>query len=105
VSLLPVNAAQDRLVWAAPIANRSHETRAPPIGEESLREAPDRHGPRRTFRHASVAEGQSMTTTEVVAKTLISEHAEFPVEAVAMVVAQLMEAEIAEAVGARRVEG
>jgi putative transposase len=47
-----------------------------------------------------MAERQSMTTPEVVAKTLLSEHADFLKEAVAMVAAQLMEAEIAEEIGA-----
>ncbi len=51
-----------------------------------------------------MAESQSMTTAEVVAKTLIDEHADFLREAVAMVAAQLMEAEITEEIGARRGE-
>ena len=51
-----------------------------------------------------MAEGQSMTTAEVVAKTVIAEHADFLREAVALVAAQLMEAEITEEVGARRGE-
>jgi hypothetical protein len=41
-----------------------------------------------------MAESQSMTTAEVVRKTLIDEHADFLAEAVALVAAQLMEAEI-----------
>ena len=41
-----------------------------------------------------MAESKSMTTAEVVAKTLLDEHAAFLREAVAMVAAQLMEAEI-----------
>jgi hypothetical protein len=41
-----------------------------------------------------MVERQSMTTPEVVAKTLIDEHADFLREAVALVAAQLMEAEI-----------
>jgi len=41
-----------------------------------------------------MAESPSMTTPEVVAKTLIDEHADFLAEAVAMVATQLMEAEI-----------
>jgi len=41
-----------------------------------------------------MAERQSMTTAEVVAKTLIDEHHDFLAEAVAMVAGQLMEAEI-----------
>ena len=51
-----------------------------------------------------MAEGQSMTTAEVVAKTLIEEHADFLREAVAMVAHELMEAEIAEQIGAARGE-
>jgi putative transposase len=51
-----------------------------------------------------MAERQSMTTPEVVAKTLIEEHSDFLAEAVAMVAAQLMEAEIAAEIGATRGE-
>jgi transposase-like protein len=51
-----------------------------------------------------MAESQSMTTAEVVAKTLIEEHADFLREAVAMVAAQLMEAEISADIGAARGE-
>jgi putative transposase len=51
-----------------------------------------------------MAEGQSMTTAEVVAKTLLDEHADFLKEAVAMVAAQLMEAEISTEIGAGRGE-
>ena len=51
-----------------------------------------------------MAESQSMTTAEVVAKTLIDEHADFLREAVALVAAQLMEAEISEEIGAGRGE-
>jgi transposase-like protein len=51
-----------------------------------------------------MAEGQSMTTSEVVAKTLLDEHADFLKEAVAMVAAQLMEAEISREIGAVRGE-
>ncbi len=51
-----------------------------------------------------MAEKQSMTTAEVVAKTLIAEHSDFLREAVAMVAAQLMEAEIAGEIGAGRGE-
>lgn len=51
-----------------------------------------------------MAEGQSMTTAEVVARTLLDEHADFLREAVAMVAAQLMEAEVSAEVGARRGE-
>ncbi len=51
-----------------------------------------------------MAERQSMTTAEVVAKTLIDEHHDFLKEAVEMVAAQLMEAEISGEIGARRGE-
>jgi len=51
-----------------------------------------------------MAEGQSMTTAEVVAKTVLDEHADFLREAVAMVARELMEAEIAEQIGAARGE-
>ena len=51
-----------------------------------------------------MAESQSMTTPQVVAKTLIDEHADFLREAVAMVAAQLMEAEISAEIGATRGE-
>ena len=51
-----------------------------------------------------MAESQSMTTAEVVAKTLIDEHADFLREAVAVVAAQLMEAEITQEIGAARGE-
>lgn len=51
-----------------------------------------------------MAERQSMTTPEVVAKTMIDEHADFLREAVAMVAAQLMETEISAEIGASRGE-
>jgi hypothetical protein len=51
-----------------------------------------------------MAEKQSMTTPEVVAKTLIAEHGDFLRDAVAMVATQLMEAEIAGEIGASRGE-
>jgi transposase-like protein len=51
-----------------------------------------------------MAESQSMTTPEVVAKTLITEHGDFLREAVAIVATQLMEAEIAGEIGAGRGE-
>jgi transposase-like protein len=51
-----------------------------------------------------MAESQSMTTAEVVRKTLLDEHADFLREAVAMVAAQLMEAEIAGEIGAAKGE-
>ncbi len=41
-----------------------------------------------------MAESQSMTTAEVVAKTLLDEHADFLRDAVALVARELMEAEI-----------
>jgi transposase-like protein len=51
-----------------------------------------------------MAEGQSMTTAEVVRKVMESEHADFLREAVATVAAQLMEAEITAEIGAARGE-
>lgn len=51
-----------------------------------------------------MAESQSMTTPEVVAKTLIAEHPDFLREAVAMMAAELIEAEISAQVGAGRDE-
>jgi putative transposase len=51
-----------------------------------------------------MAESQSMTTAEVVAKTLIAEHPDFLREAVTLVAAQLMEAEISTEIGAQRGE-
>ena len=51
-----------------------------------------------------MAERQSMTTAEVVAKTLIDEHHDFLKEAVELVAAQLMEAEISGEIGAQRGE-
>jgi len=51
-----------------------------------------------------MAERQSMTTPEVVAKTLIAEHSDFLREAVAAVAAQLMEAEISAEIGAGKGE-
>jgi putative transposase len=51
-----------------------------------------------------MAESQSMTTPEVIAKTLVTEHSDFLAEAVAMVAAQLMEAEIAAEIGAAKGE-
>jgi len=51
-----------------------------------------------------MAESQSMTTAEVVAKTLITEHADFLREAVALVARELMEAEITTEIGAARGE-
>lgn len=49
-----------------------------------------------------MAASQSMTTAEVVRKTLLDEHADFLKEAVAVVVAQLMEAEISDQIGAAK---
>ena len=51
-----------------------------------------------------MAESQSMTSAEVVAKTLIAEHGDFLREAVAMVAAELMEAEVSGEIGAARGE-
>jgi transposase-like protein len=51
-----------------------------------------------------MAEVPSMTTQEVVEKVMHSEHADFLREAVAMVAAQLMEAEIASEIGAAKGE-
>jgi transposase-like protein len=52
-----------------------------------------------------MAESQSMTTAEVVAKILLEEHADFLREAVAMLVAaQIMEAEISSEIGAGKGE-
>lgn len=51
-----------------------------------------------------MAESRSMTTSEVVAKTLLDEHADFLKEAVATVAAQLMDAEIAAQIGAAKGE-
>src|ERR1022692_2811977 len=51
-----------------------------------------------------MAESQRMTTPEVVAKTLITEHADFLRDAVAMVARELMEAEISGEIGAGRGE-
>jgi len=51
-----------------------------------------------------MAESQSMTTAEVVAKTMIDEHADFLREAVAIVARELMEAEISTEIGATRGE-
>ena len=51
-----------------------------------------------------MAERQSLTTAEVVAKTLIDEHHDFLKEAVGLVAAQLMEAEISGEIGAGRGE-
>jgi transposase-like protein len=51
-----------------------------------------------------MAEGQSMTTAEVVAKRMIDEHADFVREAVRVVAAELMEAEITAEIGAAKGE-
>jgi putative transposase len=51
-----------------------------------------------------MAEGQSMTTAEVVAKRMIDDHADFVREAVAVVAAELMEAEITAEIGAAKGE-
>ena len=47
-----------------------------------------------------MAEGQSMTTAEVVAKRMLDEHADFVRGAVAVVASELMEAEISKEIGA-----
>jgi transposase-like protein len=51
-----------------------------------------------------MAESQSMTSAEVVAKALIDEHADFLRESVAMVSRELMEAEISRQIGAGKGE-
>src|SRR6266542_5882395 len=51
-----------------------------------------------------MAEGQSMTTAEVVRKVIESGDADFLREAVAMLAGELMEAEITAEIGARRGE-
>jgi transposase-like protein len=51
-----------------------------------------------------MAESQSMTSAGVVAKALIDEHADFLRESVAMIAAELMEAEIERQIGAGRGE-
>jgi putative transposase len=51
-----------------------------------------------------MAESQRMTTAEVVAKTLITEHADFLRDAVALLARELMEAEISGEIGAGRGE-
>jgi putative transposase len=47
---------------------------------------------------------QSMTTQELVRRTLLDEHGDFLREAVAMVAAQLMDAEVTAQIGAGRGE-
>jgi putative transposase len=51
-----------------------------------------------------MADRQSMTTSELVRETLVDEHGDFLREAVAMVAAQLMDAEITAQIGAGRGE-
>jgi putative transposase len=51
-----------------------------------------------------MAESQSMTSAEVVAKALIEEHSDFLKESVAMIAAEIMEAEIARQIGAGKGE-
>lgn len=51
-----------------------------------------------------MAESQSMTSAEVVAKALIEEHSDFLKESVAMIAAEIMEAEIGRQIGAGRGE-
>jgi transposase-like protein len=47
-----------------------------------------------------MADGQSMTTTELVRRTLLEDYGDFLKEAVALVAARLMEAEISAEIGA-----
>ena len=51
-----------------------------------------------------MAEGQSMTSAEVVAKTLMDEHVDFLGDAVALVAREVMEAEIIREIGAGKSE-
>ena len=51
-----------------------------------------------------MAESQSMTSAEVVAKALIEEHSDFLRESVAMIAAEIMEAEISRQIGAGKGE-
>ena len=51
-----------------------------------------------------MAESERMATAEVVAKTLISEHADFLREAVALVACEMMANEITDEIGAARGE-
>jgi transposase-like protein len=51
-----------------------------------------------------MAEGQRMTTADVVAKVMAGEHGDFVREAVALVARELMDAEITEEIGAARGE-
>jgi putative transposase len=51
-------------------------------------------------RNTTMAASQTMTTAEVVAKTLIDEHSDFLREAVTIVARELMEAEISREIGA-----
>jgi putative transposase len=51
-----------------------------------------------------MAESQSMTSAEVVAKALIEEHSDFLKESVAMIATEIMEAEIGRQIGAHRGE-
>jgi transposase-like protein len=51
-------------------------------------------------RSITMADGRSMTTTELVRKTLLEEHGDFLKEAVAIVAAELMEAQITAEIGA-----
>jgi putative transposase len=47
-----------------------------------------------------MADGQSMTRTELVRRTLLEEHGDFLKEAVALIAAELMEVEISAEIGA-----
>ena len=51
-----------------------------------------------------MAESQSMTSAEVVAKTLIDEHSDFLRESVAMMAREIMEAEVSRQIGAGKGE-
>ena len=51
-----------------------------------------------------MAESKSMTSAEVVAKALIEEHSDFLRESVAMIAAEIMEAEISRQIGAGKGE-
>ena len=51
-----------------------------------------------------MAEGQRMTTADVVAKVMAGEHGDFVREAVAVIAHELMDAEITEEIGAARGE-
>src|SRR4051812_48469521 len=56
------------------------------------------------MENTTMAEGQILTTQELVRKALADEHGDFLKDAVAMVAAQMMEAEISAQIGAERGE-